>query len=106
LFWGTTAKNGTTQPILDADILALTGSELRGDRLKTFTNFGGGGTRLIFAIPATYGTPQFKVNGLSNTAFTKVRTGAFVNQYGATVNMDVWVSDNIYNSPLDSVQIA
>ncbi|MBC8051872.1 MAG: hypothetical protein H7Y13_02290 [Sphingobacteriaceae bacterium] len=106
MFWGTTEKNGTSQPISDADILALASSELRSNRLKSFTNFGGGSTRLIFAIPTAFGTPQFLTNGLANTAFTKVRTDSdFVNQQAATVKMDVWVSDNIYNSPLDSVQI-
>lgn len=106
-FWGTTTKNGTTQPILDSDILALPGSELATARQKTFTNFGGGNTRLIFAWPTAWGAPNFKINGLANTAFTKVRAASnFVNQYGATVQMDVWLSDNLYNSALDTVEIA
>jgi len=106
MFWGTIAKDGTTQPITDADVLALPGSELRDDFKKTFAGFGGDGKRLIFAFPALFGTPSFYINGFAVTAFTKVRSAsAFVNAYGATVSMDVWVSDNAYNSPLASVQL-
>lgn len=107
MFWGTTTKNGTTDPILDADILALDGSELRADFIKSFTNLGGGDTRLIFAIPTEFGDPQFKVNGFINTAFSKVRASSdFVNALGATISMDVWISDNSYNSPLDTVTLS
>lgn len=107
MFWGTTSKDGLSDaPILDSDILALSGSELRSTRNKSFSGLGGGGTYIIFAFPAYFGTPQFVVNGLVNTAFTKVRANSnFVNAQGATIPMDVWVSDNLYNSPLDSVVI-
>lgn len=104
MFWGTTAKNGTTEPISDADIRALANSELRTDYKKTLVNLGGGNTRLIFAFPSVFGNPQFIINGLTNTAFTKVRAAsAFVNVYGSSMSMDVWVSDNLYNSPIGSV---
>lgn len=107
VFWGTIAKNGTTQPITDADILGLTGSALSGTRARTLNNFGGGGRRLVFAWPSTFGEPSFTVNGLPNTAFTKVRSlSSFTNAYGAIVQMDVWVSNNDYNSALDSVIIS
>lgn len=103
MFWGTINKNSG---ISDADILALAGSELRSNKTKSFTNFGGGGLYLIFAFPTGWGNPAFTVNGLTNTAFTKVRSNsAFVNVQGATVQMDVWVSDNVYNSPLGTLAI-
>jgi hypothetical protein len=105
VFWGTTAKDGLSDaPILDADILALSNSNLQATRDLTLSNFGGGDTYLIFAFPSSYGTPSFVVNGLANTAFTKVRAASnFVNAQGATIVMDVWVSNFSYNSPLASV---
>lgn len=106
MFWGTTAKDGVTDLITDADILALAGSELRENRVKSFTNFGGESKWIILVIPAPFGAASFKVNGLANTAFTLVRSNSdFVNVQGATVKVDVYVSDNIYNSPLDSFDI-
>ena len=107
VFWGTTAKNGISNPILDIDILGLSGSALSANKDKSLANFGGGATRLIFAFPSILGKPTFTVNGLENTAFTKVRAASnFVNIQGATLTMDVWVSDNIYNSPLASIIIS
>lgn len=104
MFWGALNKNSG---ISDADILGLSGSELRSNKTKSFTNLGGGGTYLIFAFPSAWGNPSFTVNGLANTAFTKIRSNsAFINQYGASVLMDVWVSDNNYNSALGSLAIS
>lgn len=107
MFWGTTAKSGLGgSPILDSDILAVANSGLVSNRTLTLKNFGGGNTYLIFAFPSMFGAPQFVVNGLTNTAFTKVRSASnFVNIQGATIVMDVWVSNNLYNSPLGSVII-
>ncbi|RFZ84763.1 hypothetical protein DYU05_03925 [Mucilaginibacter terrenus] len=107
MFWGTTTKDGSSaHPILDADILGLAGSELREDRFKNYANLGGGGTYLLFAFPSYFGTPSYVINGLANTAFTKVRSASnFVNSQGATIVMDVWISNNFYNSALASVTI-
>jgi len=106
MFWGTTTKNGGSSPITDADILALAGSKLATERDLTLSNFGGGAAYLVFAFPSSFGTPSFVVNGLANTAFTKVRSASnFVNAQGATIVMDVWISNNFYNSALDSVII-
>ncbi|MBD1364373.1 hypothetical protein IDJ77_11190 [Mucilaginibacter sp. ZT4R22] len=103
MFWGNTSK---TAGITDADILALSGSELRSDRLKSYTNIGGDGEYLLFAFPSSFGTPSFVINGLANTAFTKIRSASnFVNAEGATIVMDVWISDNFYSSPLASLII-
>lgn len=102
LYYGTTVKSGS---ILDSDILGLT-SEFRTNRLKSFTNFGGGGTRILIGVPHSFGTASFKVNGLANTAFTMVRSNSdFVNAADFTDKIDVYLSDNIYNSPLDSFEI-
>ena len=105
MFWGTIAKDGLSDaPILDSDILALANSALQDNRNLSLTSFGGDGNYLIFAIPSSFGTPSFTINGLANTAFTLVRGGSnFVNAEGATIVMDVWVSYYQYNSPLASV---
>lgn len=103
VFFGTINKNNG---ISDADILAIAGSELRNNKNMSFANFGGGGTYLIFVVPVAFGTPSFTVNGLANTAFTTVRANSpFVNSQGATVMVNVIVSDNIYNSPLNTLAI-
>lgn len=105
IFWGTIAKDGLSDaPITDADILALANSNLQANRDLTLANFGGGGLYLIFAFPSSYGTPSFVMNGLNNTAFTNVRPGSnFVNAQGATIVMDVYVSNFLYNSPIASL---
>jgi hypothetical protein len=72
---------------------------------KVYNNINGGGRHLIFAWPTSLPdstNPIFTVNGLSNTAFTRVRTSSpFTNQYGFTTNYEVWVSNTLQNSPLD-----
>jgi len=105
MFWGTIAKDGLSDaPILDSDILALANSQLAQNYDLSLSNFGGGAEYLIFAFPTIFGEPSFIVNGLNNTAFTLVRAASpFVNAQGATVLMDVWVSNNVYNSPLGSI---
>lgn len=105
MFWGTIAKDGLSDaPILDADILALANSALTDSRDLTLADFGGDGNYLILALPSSFGAPSFVINGLTNTAFNRVRAGsAFVNVQSATIIMDVWVSNYQYNSPLASV---
>jgi len=80
------------------------GNELATNFSKTYSNIDGGGKYLVFAWPTIFGTPTFVVNGLQNTAFTKVRNGgAFVNANGYTINYDVWVSNTAYNSPCNLI---
>jgi hypothetical protein len=79
-----------------------TGSELSTNLTKTYTNMNGNGNYLIFAFPSTFGNPSFIVNGLSNNAFTKVKSNfLFTNQFGYITNYDVWISNTIQNSPLN-----
>ncbi len=106
-YWGKVATNGAPS---DATILALTGagvgagSELSTTRAKTYTGINGAGQYLIFAFPTSFGTPSFTVNGLPNTAFTKIRANsAFTNASGYTTNYDVWLSNTPQNSPLNIV---
>jgi hypothetical protein len=76
------------------------GSELSTTKTKTYDGIDGNGWYLIFAWPSSVAssyTPSFSVNGLPNTAFTRVRTNSpLVNQYGITANYEVWVSNTTY----------
>jgi len=84
------------------------GSELSTSKNKTYTGINGSGKHLIFAWPSNVGgalSPSFNVNGLPNTAFTRVRTASvFVNGLGFSgTNYEVWVSNTLQNSPLNIV---
>lgn len=100
-----------TFSISDAQILALTGagigtgSELSTTRVKTYSGIDGGGNYLVFAFPVSWGTPAFVINGLPSTAFTEVRSNAFVNTSGGTTTYQVWVSNTVQNSPITLFQI-
>lgn len=102
-------------PLLnDAVILALngagvgSGSELNANSIsKTYNGINGSGQYLVFAWPSSFSnsqTPQFVVNGLPNTAFTRIRNNSpFVNAFGYTTNYEVWISNTLQNSPLNIV---
>lgn len=90
-------------PPTDAGILSLT-KELRTNFNKTL-NIGGGGFT-VFAFPTLFGTPSFVVNGLPNSAFTKVRNAVnFTNSLGFRQPYDVWVLNNYQNGP-STIQIS
>jgi hypothetical protein len=73
---------------------------------KNFDGIDGGGQYLCWAFPTAFGTPKFTVNGLPNTAFTKINSAfSFVNSFGYTAQYDVWVSNTTQNSPIDKFQI-
>lgn len=97
--------------ITDAQILALTGAgvgtgnELSTTRVKTLNNINASGNYLVFAWPASWGNPQFVINGLINTAFTKVRSNSFTNGAGGITNYDVWVSSTTQASEIAQFQI-
>ncbi len=84
------------------------GSLLSTSKDLTYTNIDGAGEYLIFAWPSNVSgalTPSFNVNGLPNTAFTRVRTSSpFSNVYGFSgTNYEVWVSNTPQNSPLNII---
>jgi hypothetical protein len=114
-FWGKIAKGvspvlaGSANPaftVSDAEILALTGAgvgagnEFSTSRVKTYNGINGAGDYLIFAFPTAWGTPSFTVNGLPNTAFTKVRDNAFINSDGFSHPFQVWISNTGQNSAI------
>jgi hypothetical protein len=84
-----------------------TGSELSTSISKTYNQINANGWYLVFAWPSSFTnsqTPQFNVNGLPNTAFTRIRNNSpFTNQFGYTTNYEVWISNTLQNSPLNII---
>ena len=99
--------------ITDADIMALdgadsdygTGKVLDTNRQKTFNGINGAGGYLVFVFPQSWGIPSFKVNGLSNSAFTRVRNDDFINQHGYSEPYQVWTSNAQQNAPIVEFEI-
>ena len=84
----------------------LYGSLLTTSKDRSIYDINGAGKYLIFAWPSNvFGalTPTFTVNGLPNTAFTRVRTNSpLTNFFGFSgTNYEVWVSNTQQFSPLN-----
>jgi hypothetical protein len=84
------------------------GYQLTTSKNRTYTNIDGSGDYLIFAWPSGVSgslSPIFTVNGLQNTAFTRVRTNSpFNNQYNFSgTRYEVWISNTPQNSPLNII---
>jgi hypothetical protein len=101
-------------PLLnDSVILGLdgagvgSGNELATGISKTYNGIDGAGYYLVFAWPTSFANsqnPQFNVNVLPNTAFTRIRNNSpFTNQWGYTTDYEVWISDTLQNSPLNII---
>jgi len=108
-YWGT---HTTFTALNSAQILALTGagipsgSELSSTRVQTRNGINGAGDYLVFAWPTTFGTPTFVINGLPNSAWTKINNAyAFTNTFGYVTNYDVWISNTPQFSPITLFQI-
>lgn len=88
VYWGPQAASSLN----DAQIIALSSALASTfDQTRTITCAA---EYMYFAWPTSYGTPQFTVNGLLNTAWTKV-TRAFVNASGYSNGYDIYRSDNL-----------
>ncbi len=87
------ANAGTNNRVLVNKVFA-TGRSL------SLTDYAAGNNYLFFAWPTIFGTPTFKINGLSNTAFTKVKSNfVFTNESNFSgVNYDVWISNTPYGT--------
>ena len=110
-YWGKIASNASPS---DATIQALdgaggagvgTGAIITTTRVKNFNGINGAGQYLIFAFPSSWGTPTFVVNGLTSTAFTMVRNNTFFNLSGGSTSYQVWISNDLMNSPITQFDI-
>jgi len=96
-----------TQPAWATGAGVGSGKALSTSRAGTYNGINGAGQYLVFAWPSSYGAPSFTVNGLPNTAFTKIGSGvSHTNMYGYVVNYDVWISNTAQNSPIASFVIS
>lgn len=75
------------------DILTLSESTLTNTRTRTINVNAGEGEHIIYAIPSSFGTPTFKINGFEG-GFIKVGTINFTNASGYSQNYDVYKSVN------------
>ena len=104
-----TIVNNNDGPNFGANANGLSyGSLLSTTKNRSLLGIDGAGDYLIFAWPSNVSgalTPNFAVNGLPNTAFTRVRTSSpLVNVWGFSgTNYEVWVSNTQQNSPLNIV---
>lgn len=89
-YWGTNANVTLT----NAEVLALS-SEFSTTRTQSKT-INGNGQYIYFAWPTTFGTPNFKVNGLVNNAWIK-DTISFTNASGFVEIYDVYRSQYSQN---------
>jgi hypothetical protein len=114
-YWGSSIYSVTeftvlTDTVKDSYIQGLdgasigSGSEFATNRLKSYDGINGAGNYLIFSFPVSFGTPTFKQDGLTNTAFSK-------DEYTFTNNQDygnqyqVWIFDSQYNGVVASFSI-
>jgi hypothetical protein len=83
------------------------GKSLSGTRVGSYNGINGAGQYLVFAWPSSYGTPTFTINGLPNTAWTKIGTSiSFTNMNSYVTTYDVWISNTAQNSPITSFVIS
>lgn len=83
------------------------GKILSGTKAGSYNGINGAGQYLVFAWPTAYGAPTFTINGLPNTAFTKIGTAvSHTNMFSYTINYDVWISNTAQNSPITSFVIS
>ncbi len=126
IYWGTINLSSIGNPdltlnpgsaslinITSSTILGLTGAgvspgnQLTNSKSKTYTNINGSGNYLLFAWPSSVTgatSPIFTVNGLQNSAFTRVKNAwSFTNVFGFSTNYEVWITNTLQNSPLNII---
>lgn len=101
-----TITSPSTQPAWATGGGFGTGKSITSTFKGNYDNINGNGNFLVFAWPTSYGTPNFKTNGMVNTAFTKVGNAiSFTNAYSYVNTYDVWMSDYAYFSPIELFEI-
>lgn len=85
------------------------GKALSTTKNGSYNGINGAGQYLVFAWPSTFGNPSFTINGLPNTAFTKIGSSVpHTNMHGFTnpAGYDIWISNTAQNSPIASFVIS
>lgn len=83
---------GADITINNAAITSLN-KKLQGSKSTTFTVAANDGQHIVYALPASYGTPAFNVGGFDG-GFSLRSTFDFTNSSGHTESYCVWISDN------------
>lgn len=98
-YWGVSAETDLD----DAQIIALSG-ELATARQQTRVFDCSGGRYFYFAFPASFGTPTFKVGGLSFTDMVDV-TRSFTNASGFASSYQIWRVNSIQTGSAINVEV-
>jgi len=114
VYWGKTPNFALpsmsvvgTQPAWADGAGVGSGKSLASSRSGNYSGINGSGQYLVFAWPTSFGNPTFTINGLPNTAFTKIGSSiSYVNMNLYTENYDVWISNTAQNSPITSFVIS
>lgn len=116
VYWGKTPTFSTpdmtivsTKPSWADGASSGTGKSLTNTKNATYNGINGSGQYLVFAWPTNFGQPTFTVNGLINTAFTKIATGVSHTNMHGYVNpngYDIWITNTAQNSPITSFIIS
>lgn len=98
-YWGVSADTDLD----DAEIIALS-SELASARQQTRVFDCTGGRYFYFAFPASFGTPTFKVGGLSFTDMVNV-TRSFTNASGFASSYQIWRVNSLQTGAAINVEV-
>lgn len=102
-YWGVSANPS----LVDADILALSGSEFATDYKASKTFDASGGKYIYFIVPSTFGldNTHFKMGGLANSDWIKT-TVQFKNASGYSTSYDIFRSTNIQSGAAILIDVA
>ena len=89
-YWGVVPNKESYE---NADILGLSGNALTSSRARTINVNAGADEYILYAIPSSFGTPTFRINGFEG-GFVKVETINFTNASGYSQNYDIYKSVN------------
>jgi hypothetical protein len=102
---GNPASQSQVASLVTDTVIQGLSSSLSTVKEHTFYQVGSNNRHVVLAWPSSMvgaSTPTFKVNGVVNNAFTRLRNGQpFQSLLGFTTNYEVWISNTPQNSPID-----
>lgn len=102
---GTPGSQSQVNSLVTDIVIQGLSSSLSTVKEHTFYQVGSGNRHVVLAWPSSMAgasNPTFKVNGVVNNAFTRLRNAQpFQNLLLFTTNYEVWISNTPQNSPID-----
>jgi hypothetical protein len=102
---GTPASQSQVASLVNDTIIQGLSSSLSTVKEHTFYQVGSSNRHIVLAWPSSMvgsSNPTFKVNGVVNNAFTRLRNAQpFQSLLLFTTNYEVWISNTPQNSPID-----